>query len=220
MAMMEIAAFAGCACGTFAFLLFLQYVLLAVLKRVLDKERRKLADERRRFTAEVRALSSLRTSQADVPYTVEARVALAKHDPDAGVTEHTGAARRRDIRQSPGHSSVATRAHKTPKRALAPESAAEESCEREHGRSGSCYDARSLVAESAQRASYASTGASFSSSVSSLPTAPSLPTPLSSTSKPRARTKAQPRSAQPSINISSGNRFYGKVVEAGLAATQ
>ena len=76
LAMMEIAVFAGCACGTVAFLLFLQYVLLAVLMRVLDKERRKLADERRRFTAEVRALISLRTSQADVPCTVEARVAL------------------------------------------------------------------------------------------------------------------------------------------------
>ena len=217
--MMEIAVFAGCACGTVAFLLFLQHVLLAVLKRVLDEERRKLADERRRFTAEVRALISLRTSQADVPCTVEARVALAAHDPDAGVTRHTGAARRRGIRQSPDHSSVATRADKTPKRALAPESAAEESYEREHSRGGSRYNARSLGAESAgsaQRASYASTWRSCSS----LPASHPLQTPLSSTSGPTARTKAQPRNAQPGIHISSGSRFYGEVVEADRAAKE
>ena len=213
--MMEIAVFAGCACGTVAFLLFLQHVLLAVLKRVLDEERRKLADERRRFTAEVRALISLRTSQADVPCTVEARVALAEHDRDAGVTRHTGAARRRDIRQSPDHSSVATRADKTPKRALAPESAAEESYEREHSRGGSRYNARSLGAESAGSAQRASYGSS-----TYRPTALPLQTPLSSTSGPTARTKAQPRNAQPSIHISSGSRFYGEVVEADRAAKE
>ena len=49
--------------------------------------------------------------------------------------------------------------------------------------------------------------ASFSSS------APSLPTPLSSTSHPRASKSMQTRKSEPKIKISSGNRFYAHLVE-------
>ena len=96
---MDIAVFAGCACGTLVFLLFLQYLFLAMFKRALAEERRKLANERRKLTeVAARALSSLGTSEADGLRAVEELVALAEHDLSSGIRRRAEVASRCNAR--------------------------------------------------------------------------------------------------------------------------